>query len=287
MRPTLGVVLVVVIALVAAGVNGEDISSMHVVLEDDHDAPGEGLLVVGGGTALVPAGTTHDGPVYVVAGEARIDGRVTGNLVVVSGGATLGDGAAVGGDLEVYGGRLDAAAGATVEGRRQEASPLVETATDPSPVGMAVSNLLLALAGMALVRWRPALLANVGRALLDHPVVSLTVGGTAATVAVAVLVLMAFTIVLIPVTILGAVAGLVVVTYGTLAYGYLLGTRLPVERPPLATGAGVLGVGLLLDVLPLVPVVGDLATLAAAIAGVGAVLVTYFGVVPFEPPSLA
>ena len=45
-------------------------------------------------------------------------------------------------------------------------------------------------------------------------------------------------------------AALVVVTYGTVAYGYLLGTRLPVDRPELATGLGVLGVALALDVLP-------------------------------------
>ena len=287
MRPSLGVLLVVVIAVVAAGANGEDVASMHVVLEGEQQPPGEGLLVVGGGTAVVPTGTTHEGPLYVVAGEARVDGRVTGNLVVVSGAAALGDAAAVGGDLEVYGGTLQAAEGATVAGRRQAASPVVETATDPSPTGSLVTNLLLALAGAALVRWRPALLANVAAAVVDHPVVSLTVGGTAATAAVALAVLMAFTVVLIPVTILGALAGLLVVTYGTLAYGYLLGRRLPLDRPALATAAGVFGVAVLLDVLPVVPLLGDLVVLSAAVAGAGAVLVTYFGVVRFEPPTLA
>lgn len=286
MKPSLGVVLVVVVALAAAGVNGEDLSAMHVVLEGERAAPGEALLVVGGGTATVPAGTTHDGSVYVVAGEARIDGRVRGNVVVVSGAATLGDGAVVTGDLEVFGGDLTDR-GATVAGRRQEQPAVVEAAPGRDPRSSLLAHLLLAAVGAGLVRWRPGLPANVGDAAAAHPLVSVTVGGLTTAAAVALFVLMAFTIVLIPLGVLGALVGVAAIAYGYVGLGHRLGAALPVGRRDLATAAGVFGVSAGVDLLQAVPVVGGLAALSVSMTGLGAVLTTYFGVVPFEPPSLS
>lgn len=323
-KPSLGVVVVLVVALAAAGVNGEDLSSMQVVLEGDHvvgagdrgvgsagfgadDAgtngtpagpangtaarPANGttggtLLVVGGGTATVPPNATHNGSVYVVEGLARVHGRVRGDVVVVSGRAVLGAGAVVTGDLQVVGGEA-VDFGASVGGRRQTESRVVETATRRGPLPSLLGDVGLALVAVAVVRRRPALLANVADAAADHPVVGLTVGGLTTAAGVALLVLMAFTIVLIPLSILGALAGVVAVAYGYLGLGHLAGRRLPVARRDVATGAGTLGVGVLLDALPVVPVVGGLVALAVSLLGLGAVVVTYFGVVPFEPPSLS
>ena len=53
----------------------------------------------------------------VIRGSARIDGRVDGSLIVLSGNAWLGPQAVVGRDVYVLGGRLETSPGAVVGGK--------------------------------------------------------------------------------------------------------------------------------------------------------------------------
>ncbi len=73
-----------------------------------------------GGTVTVDEGETVDGDVVVVAGRARIMGRVTGDVVGVAGGAELGPHADVGKDVVVVGGQLSRDPGARVGGEVSE-----------------------------------------------------------------------------------------------------------------------------------------------------------------------
>jgi len=76
------------------------------------------------------------------------------------------------------------------------------------------------------------------------------------------------------------------IAYGVIAWGYLVGKRLRTPRIGVATGLGVVLVVALTQVLGLIPVVGELITGGLLLAGLGAVVVTYFGVRPFEPVLL-
>lgn len=74
--------------------------------------------------------------------------------------------------------------------------------------------------------------------------------------------------------------------YGYVAYGHLLGGRLPVERTDVAAGLGVALFLLGLELLARVPLVGDLVQIGLAVAGFGAVLITYLGLREFEPVEI-
>lgn len=131
------------------------------------------------------------------------------------------------------------------------------------------------------------LLENVGTAITDHPLVSGVVGTLGASTLLVLFVYMAFTIVLIPLAILGILGELVVVLYGQVVLGYLIGTRLPVEHVQAGTvaGIGMLLVGL--EILGLIPYVGGFVQISVAVLGFGAVLNTYFGLQEFEPVSIS
>ena len=84
----------------------------------------------------------------------------------------------------------------------------------------------------------------------------------------------------------GLVAGLVVVGYGVVALGAVVAERLPIQHPGLATAAGVAVVMALLQVLGAIPVLGSMAVGGLLLAGLGAVLLTYFGLKEFTPATL-
>jgi hypothetical protein len=127
------------------------------------------------------------------------------------------------------------------------------------------------------------LLENVGDSVVHHTVVSGVVGSIAGTALLVLFVYMAFTLVLLPISILGLMAELLAVVYAYAVYGYLVGRRLPVERVDVATavGAGLFLVGI--EALGRVPVAGVLLQFLLVAVGFGAVLVTYFGLQEFEP----
>jgi hypothetical protein len=132
----------------------------------------------------------------------------------------------------------------------------------------------------------PGLFATVGDAVTHHPVVSGVVGSIAGTTMLVLFVYMAFTLVLLPLSIVGLVVEFLLVLYGYLVYGYLVGQRLPIERVDIATGFGVAGVLLGVDLLGRVPYLGTAMQFLLVVVGLGAVLITYLGVRRFEPPQI-
>jgi hypothetical protein len=92
---------------------------------------------------------------------------------------------------------------------------------------------------------------------------------------------MAFTILLIPVTVLGLILGGAVVAYGLIGWGFvlarLIARRWPALSLPLAAFLSTAFFMLLLEAITVVPLVGGLIPLLLAVTGVGAVLLTWFG----------
>jgi MFS family permease len=90
---------------------------------------------------------------------------------------------------------------------------------------------------------------------------------------------------LVPVSDRGYVAAMapgLVVLYGQLVFGYLIGIRLPIERAGIATVAGIGALLLAIQVLGAVPYLGDLVQFVVIVVGFGAVLNTYFGLQRFD-----
>ncbi len=288
MNPDTIVLLLVALLLLVAGPGGVD--AAEVTFDGAHDAATvDGALVVAGGTVSVDSGTTAEGPVYLVGGDLVVNGTVSGDVVQFAGNLTLADSAVVGGRLRHVGGRESVAPGAKVAARSDVASSV---SGRRSPVGDAVAflgqTLLLAASAYVLARRRPTLLANVADSISNHSLVSVVVGTLASLTALSLFVFMAFTLVLLPVSLLGLLVGGAVVLYGVVALGYLAGSALDwdPERAGLAAALGVVGVQVALRLLNEVPFVGGLVALLVLATAVGAVVVTYFGLREFEPVEL-
>lgn len=277
---TVPLLLVAILLLTAGG----DVTRATVTFDGTSEA-GADPLVVAGGTVTVPANATTSGPIYVVNGTLDVQGRVAGDVVQLGGTVVAGPTARVDGAFDAFAGSR------TVDPAAQVAVTSVDVSAGPSPVARVLIFLVqtgvLALAGYLFGRRRPDLLATVGAAARNHPVVSVTAGALVSVSAVALLVFMAFTLVLIPVTVLGLLAGVLVTGYGIIALGYLVGTRLDrfgLSGGP-ATAAGVVAVSVAAELLSFVPF-GDVLVLLVGTAGIGAVLVTYLGFRPFEPVTI-
>jgi len=278
--------LLVVVLLVLAG-SGADPSSMEVVFEGDRtvtDTPD--AYVVAGGTVTVPADATVRGQVFVVGGEARIAGQVSGDVSVFAGALSVADTAAITGELRTVAGNATVARGADI-GR---VTTLDADSQPRSPSGragfLAMQLLVLSVAGALLARMAPAALGTVGDAVTGHPVVSGVVGAIAGPTMLVLFVYLAFTLVLLPLSLVGLFGEFLLVVYGYLAYGYLLGRRLPVDRVDVASAAGVAVFALAIELLTYVPYVGTLVQFLLVVVGLGAVLLTYLGVRPFEPARI-
>ncbi|MFC7193808.1 hypothetical protein ACFQL4_02730 [Halosimplex aquaticum] len=97
---------------------------------------------------------------------------------------------------------------------------------------------------------------------------------------------MAFTLLLIPLSIAGLVGEVLIVLYSQVAFGRLVGRQLPIDRDEVATVAGVGLFLLALELLALVPYLGTLVQFALIVVGFGAVLNSYFGLQRFEPVTI-
>lgn len=265
---------------------GGDLATVELILDGEHDIADAGPLIVGEAAVTVPRGAETSGPVQVIGGHTTIAGTVDGDVTLIAGTLVVAADAIITGTLQHIGGTLDISPAADV-GRH---SRLELVPADPGLarrlVPQAMVTALLALAGARSVRRRPQRLDNVRDAVTGHPLVAVTVGLLVAVTAISLFVFMAFTLILLPVALLGLAAGLVAVGYGIVALGHLAGRYLPISRAAPATAAGVVAVMVLLWLLGTIPVVGDLLVLGLLLAGLGAVLLTYFGLTRFVPASL-
>ena len=275
---------IIPLMLSASGVEPE---SMGVVFDGDHAvSTADNALVVGGGTVSIPPDAMVETQLFVVGGDVRIRGRIDGNVRVLAGNLTVVDGAEITGELQTIAGNTVVAEGAHVG----ERTALEVTPQSRSPLANVGWFVLRALAlgglGALLARRKPLLLENVGDSIAHHTVVSGVVGSIAAAALLVLFVYMAFTLILIPISVLGLIAELLVVVYAYAVYGYLIGRRLPIERADVAAavGAGLFLIGI--EALGRVPVAGSLLQFLLVTVGFGAVLITYFGVQEFEPARI-
>ncbi|MCC6878021.1 MAG: hypothetical protein IT378_27160 [Sandaracinaceae bacterium] len=234
------------------------------------------------------------GNVVTTGGDADVYGQVVGNVVTMGGDITVRDGARVHGDMNAMGGDIDVEDGATVHGSRTIArdpdGPRVNLQTgepDEEAVFAHLSSkalryvliFLLGLGMMALARDRFVTLRGE---LAARPVRSAFGGLLGLLAGAALAIVLAITIIGIPITVLIAFAIPVGLYVGLAAAAWGIGGILPArslkDRPVMQLGAGVF----LLFVVSLVPTIGFLVVGVAALAGLGAVIATRFGKRPAE-----
>lgn len=276
----------------------------------------DGSLVVIAGNVTLKEGSRLNGDVVLLGGIAEVNGEVRGSLVAFGGRASVGRAAVVTGDIILLGAPLTREAGAQIQGqviqglqeplriRLPEFSlPSLRGATPPIEIGLRplidafwflFRTFMVAALAVLLVMFFPRPAEITGQAAAAQPVVSGLVGLLTMVVLPVILIVMAVTILLIPISLVGFLALGVVTFLGWIALGLELGKRLAAAfkqewAPAVSAGVGTFFLSLVTGgVNALVPCVGWMAPLIASAIGLGAVLVTGFGFQPVErgrPPA--
>jgi len=266
----------------------------------------DGSLIVFGGSAIIESGAAVAGDVVVFGGTASIDGLVEGSILGVGGTLNLSEHAVVEGDLSTLGGTFNQDEGAIVEGGvitglripglsvvpprvsipdlprvgtmfRQNFNPFWEGAW------FILRSLLWAASAALIVMFIPNVTERVSQTAVNQPFLSGGVGCLTAVVAPIALVILAITLIMLPVSLLGVLLLVAAWFFGRIAIGFEIGRRLgrAFDRnwaPPLAAGAGTFLLSVVVDGAgSFIPCVGWI--LPAIVGGIalGAVILSRFG----------
>ncbi len=286
MTPTESIPLLIVIVLLLSA-NGIEPDAMEIHFAGDRTVESiDEVLIVAGGSVTVPDGSAVDGRIFVIDGVFEVAGTIDGPVTQLAGTVTVPDTGTITGEFQTIGGT------STVSGRadigRRSVVEVDSRAEDSGGRGLLLVTQLVALGalGYLIGRWRPDLLDTVGRAVSQYPGVSTVTGGFSAAVVMVLLIFMAFTLVLLPVSILGLGAVLLTIAYGHVAIGYRLVGPLGIEQARYRATIGAAVLVVLLEIAGLVPFVGSLLAGLVALVGFGAALITYYGLRDFEPPAI-
>jgi hypothetical protein len=273
-----------------------------LITEGDHIfQPGEvirGEMYVLGGQTTLQSGARLEGSLQMLGGNVEVNGKIQGNVSLVSGELDLGPEAHIAGTLDVGGGTLTRAPGTRIDGQFNPGNG-VAIPSVPGPFGSSLPGRmaqdvleagLASLFALLTAHLVPRPLSRVAQAATEHPFVSGALGILMGIVGLSALVLMAFTIILIPVSMLGLILLGMSALYGWSALGQALGQHLNryLNRelePALVTSLGTFLLVLLLNLMGFLPLISGILPLLTTAVGLGAVILTRFGWRTFVPAS--
>ncbi len=259
-------------------------------------------LVVFGGNVDLQEGSTVMGNVVIFGGNCTAAGRITGDLVVLGGTINLAPTFVLDGNLTSAGGSVNRAPGAQINGQViTDIStpsvilpggvnfPMINTGYNfgLKVVSYLVGLFLWALVAMLVAMFLPNPLTRTYQAEVSEPLISGGLGCLTILIAPIVLVVLAITICLSPVALLGALVLVAGWAFGLIAMGLEVGRRISLMfkrewHPALSAGIGTLVLmAILYGLQTFLPCIGWIPMFLAGIVGLGAVLLTQFGRKPY------
>ncbi len=299
----------------ANGGEGEVVFGGDFTLESGEEVDGD--LVVFGGNVVLEEDSFVDGAVFVMGGNATVAGEVDDELVVFGGNIELKSTAFIGSDVVAWGGQVERAEEAIVKGnvvggvttgffRAPRIGRLFRFPFIPSPVPfkaglglffhavtdvfkIVITALALMALGLLMVLFLPKQTETVAQAILAAPLPSLGVGLLTVIVAIALTALLTLTICLSPIAVLIALATTAAGFFGWIGVSLLVGQKLLEglkAQEPTSLVAVVIG-ALLTSLVSALPCLSSLIILGIASLGLGGVVLTRFGTMPYPetPPS--
>lgn len=259
-------------------------------------------LTVVGGSAALEAGSKVNGNVAILGGSLSIDGEVTGDVSAMGGVVSIGDTAIIHGDVLSLGATISKSEKAVIRGNIGTGRPGINLPSVRSQVSNSVNFLWrliapifqsMALAALAvlvsLFALRP--MERIRTTMLVQPVLAGGLGLLSIVVLPILLALVAITIILLPVSLLGILGLAIALLLGWISAGLLVGERLAEAfntswSPPVSAGIGTLILSLAAALANgIIPCIGWIVPFLVIIISLGGIILTRFGMTSYPPSS--
>jgi hypothetical protein len=316
LKKTLFVVTIVTVLLLALPQQALAASPGKVVLGDTFtlesgEVLNEDLLILGG-TVRLEEGSTVNGNVMVMGGNLFASGFIRGDVTVVGGNVSFQNSATVTGNLSSLGGQVQRDQDVQIQGdtfnnqnipfgimpgnwRNDFVFPAAAASYPVLDLGWFLLRVVLwGLVSMLIVMFLPSQTERVARAVTSQPLVAGGLGIATGLILPIVLVVLAITICLLPISLIGFLALFLAWAYGLIAMGFELGKRFgrvfkQEWHPALAAGVGTFLLTLMLNgVSAVLPCLGWVPQVLVGALGLGAVLLTRAGTkdYPYETAAI-
>lgn len=293
MRRAATIIPLLFVLLLLSGCEWRDTYSGTLFLDGRHTLQQvNGDLIMLGGDAVLAPDARVAGSVYLLGGNLQISGNVAGDILLVGGTLSVEPGAAVNGTLTVRGGTLRQSpqariAHVTIEEMQATSGP-TGWALAAQVLWFTIIALLLSGVAALLVHTRAAPFVRIGEAATRHPLVASTLGLLVVIVSLSAAVLMVYTIILLPVVLLGLFCLAATVLYGWMSFGMRVSKALSSRfgwprRIESQAFIGMLLVMVAVGIAGIIPVIGPFIVAEFTVISVGSVLLTHFGTIPFVP----
>lgn len=301
MKKNLWLPFLLMFSLILSGCSEDGIYSLKVILGGHLEIPTGARekwdILLLDGSLNISEGGTLEGSIYQLLGTLNVDGTVGGDVLQWSGDLLLGHKARIDGDYSQTGGTVVGYPEETVAGEINYSDvqvPLSPEWFDASfkrqVVWAVIETIGLSLFAIFLGWAFPAPLERVRNAVRSYPLVSGAIGLLAGIVGLVLIVQMIFTILLIPVSLLGLLLLALSIAVGWTSFGLLIGRWLCGKlgkQWPISVEAGI-GTFLFIGSINLIVLLigaANIITFATAVIGLGAVFLTRLGLRQFVPAS--
>lgn len=254
---------------------------------------GKDLSIIGG-SAVLEKGSIVDGDLAIIGGTLVVDGTVKGDISAMGGVISLGSHAVVEGNIITLGANLSREAGSIVKGSFQNGVPAMPfPIQSPTPKVGVFETILdifwkvfqafaLGALGVLIALFMLQPLERVGTTMQAVPIQAGVIGFLTLLVGLGVLLVLAVTIIFLPLSLLGAVGLGLAWIYGWLAAGLLTGEKIAELfhtswSGPVSAGIGTLILSLVANLLGVIPCVGWIIPFVITMIGLGAVILSRFG----------
>lgn len=292
--------LALLFSLFLTACSADGLYSLTLITEGQHELTQsiQGDLFILGGKVTLPKDASVSGNVHLLLGALTVNGEINGDVSFINGNLSLGDSAILRGDLNLGGGSFHRSPDSVIEGSVNAGAgvslpsvPERDTRVDWSFWFRTILNgLLSGLIASALVRYFPSGIGRIREAITRHSLASGAMGILAGIVGISLLVTMAYTILLIPVSILILFLLAVGVFLGWVGLGSELGRFLVrmTRRPIKSSKVAFIGMFVFMPAFQLltsIPLLGGALGIALVSVGLGAVSLTRFGLRRFIPAT--
>lgn len=301
MRKSSWLILVLLVLILGPGCSADGVYTLKIIDQGSLTVSSRELLTADvlllDGVLVIEEGGTLTGSIYQLLGEIQLDGTLAGDLTQWSGNLLLGPDSLITGNYSRSGGGLERKPGSKIDGEfiepeiRLSPREWLRRNLKQQLVWSMVQILLLGGAALGLSRWFPRGIDRVRDAVQNQIWVCLAMGSLVGIVGITLLVQMAFTIILIPVTFLGLLVMAVGIAAGWIGFGGWLGAQLSSwlgfrwSRSKENT-TGTILLLLILTLLNQIPLFGGLLLAVISLISLGAVFLTRFGIRKFRPAPL-